>query len=104
MRRRLCVVLVLLTLTATALAQKGAKKAAASTPPPMLLPSKDTVNSYMHHMLGYDPSVKWSIVSIAESEVPGMALVVLRVGEGEGRLTQLYVSSDQKHAIMGEAL
>ena len=33
-----------------------------------------------------------------------MALVVMRVNEGEGRLTQLYVSQDGKHAILGEAV
>ena len=104
MQRLLCAVLLSLLVTAPAAAQKGSKKAAPAPPPPMLLPSKETVDSYMHHMLGYDPSVKWSIVSIAESEVPGLALVVMRVGEGESRLTQLYVSADQKHAIMGEAL
>ncbi len=105
MQRLLCAVLLSWLLAAPAVAQKGSKKAVpTTTPPPMLLPSKETVDSYMHHMLGYDPNVKWSIVSIAESEVPGMALVVMRVGEGEGRLTQLYVAADQKHAIMGEAL
>ena len=103
MQRLFCAVLALLLMSSPALAQKGSRKAVA-TPPPLLLPSKGTVDSYMHHMLGYDPNVKWSIVSITESEVPGMALVVMRVGEGEGRMTQLYVSSDQKHAIMGEAL
>ncbi len=103
MQRLLWAVLLSMVMAVPALAQKGAKKTPAA-PPPMLLPSKETVDSYMHHMLGYDPNVKWSIVSIAESEVPGMALVVMRVGEGEGRLTQLYISADQKHAIMGEAL
>ncbi len=103
MQRLLCAVLLSLLLAVPVAAQKGSKKAPA-TPPPMLLPSKETVESYLHHMLGYDPNVKWSILSITESEVPGMALVVMRVGEGEGRMTQLYVSSDQKHAIMGEAL
>ena len=103
--QRLCsAMLTLLLLVPVAGAQKGSKKAAAAAPPPMLLPSKETVDSYMHHMLGYDPNVKWSIVSINESEIPGMALVVMRVGEGEGRMTQLYVSADQKHAVMGEAL
>jgi protein-disulfide isomerase len=103
MQRLLCAVLLSLLLAPAASAQKGSKKASPA-PPPVLLPSKDTVDAYMHHMLGYDPNVKWTILSIAESEVPGMALVVLRVGEGEGRMTQLYVSTDEKHAIMGEAL
>jgi len=102
MRRALCAVLMLVLSATSTLAQKGFTKDGPVTP--VLLPSSDTVDAYMHHMLGYDPNVKWSIVSISESEVPGMALVVMRVGEGEGRLTQLYVSADQKHAIMGEAL
>ena len=102
MHRLLCAVLGLLLLAGSAVAQKGKK--APVTGPPVLLPSKETVDAYMHHMLGYDPNARWSIVSIAESEVPGMALVVMRVGEGEGRMTQLYVAADGKHAIMGEAL
>ena len=99
-------ILVLLTLLSLLdiplLAQKN--KGASPTPPPVLLPTKETVDEYMHHMIGYDPNAKWQIVSITESDVPGMALVVLRVNEGEGRLTQLYVSADGKHGILGEAV
>ncbi len=103
MQRWFYAVLLSLLLAVPTAAQKESKKAAA-TPPPILLPSKETVDAYMRHMVGYDPNVKWSIISITESEVPGMALVVLRVGEGEGRLTQLYVAADGKHAIIGEAV
>lgn len=103
MRRSLYAVFTLLAMAVSVLAQKDSPRSAAS-PPPILLPSRETVDAYMHHMLGYDPNVKWSIISIGESEVPGMALVVMRVGEGEGRITQLFVSIDGKHAIMGEAL
>lgn len=102
MRRSVCALLMLLLMACSAIAQKGPQKAAS--PPPVLLPSKETVDGFMHHMLGYDPNVKWSILGIKESEVPGMALVVMRVGEGEGRMTQLFVSADGRHAIMGEAL
>ncbi len=101
MQRWFYAVLLSLLIAVPAAAQKESKKTAAA-PPPVLLPSRETVDAYMHHMVGYDPSVKWSIVSITESEAPGIALVVLRVGEGEGRLTQLYVSTDGKHAIVGE--
>ena len=105
MRRLHYVALFVLLLTAAALAQKGGKKEPTPrVPPPVLLPTKDTVNAYMHRMFGYDPSVKWTILSIADSEVPDMALVILRVGEGEGRLTQLFISQDGRHAIVGEAL
>jgi len=105
MRRLQCATLFVLLLTAAALAQKGGKKETPPpVPPPVLLPTQDTVNTYMHRMFGYDPGVKWTILSIAESEVPGMALVILRVGEGEGRLTQLFISQDGRHAIVGEAL
>lgn len=104
MRRLLCLAVSVLVLLSATLAQEGGKKRSPSSPPPVLLPTQDTVNAYMHRMFGYDPNVKWTILSIAESEVPGMALVVLRVGEGEGRLTQLFVSQDGRHAIVGEAL
>ncbi len=105
MRRFYSVALLLLLLPAAALAQKsGKKEPSPRVPPPVLLPTEETVNAYMHRMFGYDPGVKWKILSIGESEVPEMALVMLRVGEGEGRLTQLYVSQDGHHAIVGEAL
>jgi len=97
------VVFLVLLLSLCVAAQKG-KKTASTTAPPVLLPSEEIVNEYMHHMVGYDPTITWKILSIGESDVPGMALVVLRVGEGEGRLTQLYVSVDGKHAIAGEAV
>ena len=103
MRRTLVGFALLLTFCAIASAQKGATKS-TPTPAPVLLPTKEIIDEYMHHMIGYDPNSKWQIVSISESEVPGMALVVMRVGEGEGRLTQLYVSADGRHAILGEAV
>ncbi len=92
--------LAVLILCAMGIAQKAPAKPAAAP----LLPSEDLVNKYMHRMFGYDPQITWKILNISESPVPGMALVTVRVGEGEGRLTQLYVANDMKHAIAGEAL
>jgi len=101
MQRSIAVILVLLSLCAAMFAQKTPKTSSAG-PDPVLLPTQDLINDYMHQMVGYDPSVKWSVISITESMVPGMAQVLMRVGEGEGRLTQLYVSADGRHAILGE--
>ncbi len=102
MRRCFAVGALLLFLGAASYAQKTVKKEAGSEPPPILLPSEELVNAYMHRMFGFDPNISWKIVSITESKVPGMALVVLRLGEGEGRTAQLFVSTDGKHAIDGK--
>ncbi len=97
MRRAGQAVVAAIVLAAAAWAQS------AKAEPP-LLPSEQVVNAYMQRMFGYDPQVKWSIVAIEPAEVPGMAKVMLRLGEGEGRLTQLFVSGDGKHAVVGEYL
>lgn len=93
----------LLLLAGAVLAQSGSRDL-PDKPTPSLLPSREVVNAFMHRMFGFDPSVKWTVLDIRPSEVPGMALVVMRVGEGEGRLTTLHVAADGKRAIAGEVI
>lgn len=84
----------------------GARKA-ESAPMPSLLPSEETVNAFMHQMFGHDPSVTWKIVDIKPAEADNLAQVdvVLSSSNGQGQQgTTLYVTSDQKHALVGDLI
>ncbi len=81
----------------------GAKPATASKAG---LPSEATVDSFIKHYFGYNPGTTWHIDGIAPSEVPGLAEVLVTFsngGEGSQRM-RLYVTPDQKHAIVGDSI
>src|SRR5260370_35799236 len=40
-----------------------------------VLPTEDTVNSFLFQMFGYDPTTTWKVNEIRPSEVPGLAEV-----------------------------
>jgi hypothetical protein len=40
-----------------------------------VLPTEETVNSFLFQMFGYDPTKTWKVVDIRPSEVPGLAEV-----------------------------
>jgi protein-disulfide isomerase len=87
-------------------AKSAAKPAATQTAPvATVLPSEDTVNSFLFQMFGYDPTITWKVNEIRASEVPGLAEVsaVITNQQGAGPL-RLLVSSDGKHAITGDVL
>jgi protein-disulfide isomerase len=70
-----------------------------------VLPSEDTVNSFMAQTFGYDSSITWKIVSIKPSEAEGLAEVVVVITSPKGQQgTTLYVTADGKHALTGEIL
>jgi protein-disulfide isomerase len=79
--------------------------AAASAEVKTVLPSEDTVNSFLFQMVGYDPTITWKVNDIRPSEVPGLAevSVILTTAQGS-RQNPLLVSSDGKHVITGEIL
>jgi protein-disulfide isomerase len=84
----------------------GARKA-ESAPMPSLLPSEETVNGFMQAMFGHDPSVTWKIVNIKPAEADSLAQVdvVLSSSNGQGQqATTFFVTSDQKHALVGELI
>ena len=89
----------------SATSAKPAAKAPAASDEKTVLPSEDTVNSFLFQWLGYDPTMTWKISEIKPSEVPGLAEVdfVLSSPKGSGANT-LYVSSDGKHAVSGEIM
>jgi len=70
-----------------------------------VLPTEDTVNSFLFQMFGYDPTVTWKVTDIHPSEVPGLAEVLVTVTNSQGsNPNKLLVSSDGKHAISGDIL
>lgn len=84
-----------------------AKPVAPSTPAvgATLLPSEDTVNSFLFQMFGYDATITWKVNEIRPSEVPGLAEVSVVITNSQGsNPNRLLVSSDGKHAITGDIL
>ena len=88
--------------------QKPAAKAsvASTTPAPAtVLPSEDTVNSFLFQTFGYDATISWKVGDIRPSEIPGLAAVDIVITTPQGsNANRLLVSSDGKHAITGEVL
>jgi protein-disulfide isomerase len=115
MHRKLLVVLLLsgLVMAQTkpaAPAAHPAKSAAQPTatqaaPVATVLPSADTVNSFLFQMFGYDPAITWKVNEIRPSEMPGLAEVSVVITNAQGaNPNRLLVSSDGKHAITGDVL
>ncbi len=70
-----------------------------------ILPSEDTVNSFLFQMFGYDATITWKVGEIRPSELPGLAEVSIVITNAQGSSpNRLLVSSDGKHAITGEIL
>jgi protein-disulfide isomerase len=70
-----------------------------------VLPTEDTVNSFLFQMFGYDATVTWKVMDIHPSEVPGLAEVVIVITNEKGsNPSKLLVSADGKHAITGDIL
>jgi protein-disulfide isomerase len=69
------------------------------------LPTEDMVNSFMQQTFGYDSSVTWKIASIKPSTAPGLAEVVVVIGNAQGQqVTTFYVTPDGKHALVGDLI
>jgi protein-disulfide isomerase len=70
-----------------------------------VLPSEDTVNSFLFQMLGFDSTKTWKVAEIRPSEVPGLAEVLVVITDAQGsNPNRLLVSSDGKHVITGDIL
>lgn len=103
-----CSLIGLLTSLAVA-QQKTAPKSKDSAPPipsfSTRLPSEETVNAFMKQMFGYDPSVSWKVASIKPAEAQGIAEVLIVLSNPQGQQTnRLYVTSDGKHAMIGDII
>jgi protein-disulfide isomerase len=109
--------LAALLLSGIAIAQQPARPAAhpvkaaakpvvpSATESAMVLPTEDTVNSFLFQMFGYDAAITWKVVEIRPSEVPGLAEVSIVLTNPQGsKASRLLVSADGKHAITGEIM
>jgi protein-disulfide isomerase len=68
------------------------------------LPSEDTVNSFLHDMFGYDPSLSYKIGSIKPSPT-GLAEVTVVLSSAQGQAAnKLYITPDGKHALVGDVI
>jgi protein-disulfide isomerase len=107
---------VIIMFAGFAVAQQQTTKKASGAAPKALpaapsasataaLPSEDTVNAFMHDMMGYDPSITWKIDDIRPSDAAGLAEVTVVVGNAQGsQLNKFYVTADGKHAVMGQII
>ncbi len=103
-----CSVVLLLVLFGVAQEKPLSKTKDASPPVPTFstrLPSEETVNAFMKQMFGYDSSVSWKVVSIRPAEAQGIAEVMVVVSNAQGQQNnRLYVTSDGKHALVGDII
>jgi len=112
MKCTFCILLLTVLFTASAIAQtqpahatKGKPEATTATAPQTVLPSEDTVNSFLYQMFGYDATITWKIAEIRPSELAGLAEVSVIITNPQGsNANKLYVTADGKHAITGEVL
>jgi protein-disulfide isomerase len=81
---------------------------AGSSPAPSVttvLPSEDTVNSFLFQMLGFDTTKTWKVTDIRPSELPGLAEVMVMITDPQGSSpSRLLVSADGKHVLTGDIL
>jgi protein-disulfide isomerase len=98
--------------TQPTLSKRPAAKAAASSSAATsscavktVLPTEDTVNSFLFQMFGYDAAMSWKVSEIRPSEMEGLAAVTVVISSPQGASpNRLLVSSDGKHVISGEIL
>ena len=107
MTRVRAVLAVLLLLYGIAIAQTAPT---LRTRPPAasegtVLPTEETVNSFLFQMFGYDPTVTWKVAVIRPSEIAGLADVTVIITKSQGTSqSRMLVSSDGKHVITGDIL
>ncbi len=106
--RRYFAFAVLSVIAALALAQtpatpKKSTPSAVPAPGTAALPSKATVEAFLHQMFGFDPNVSWTIDSIKPSDAPGIVEITVNMkGEKNSGEQKLYVLRGQKLAIPGK--
>ena len=114
MQRQLArILVVLIAFMSLSFAQENTKKENSvagarkpeSAPMPMLLPSEQTVNAFLHQMFGHDPSITWKVLDIKPAAAEGLAEVDVLLSNPQGQqASTLYVTSDQKHAVIGDII
>jgi protein-disulfide isomerase len=100
----LVIVLIFAASVAGQQKTKPAAPAAANTAVAEL-PSEETVNAFLHHMFGYDPSITWKIVDIRPAAASSLAQVNVLLSNPQGQqVTTLYVTADGSHALVGDLI
>jgi protein-disulfide isomerase len=106
----LAVLLFFVIMSGIAVAQtppslKTRPASSSAAAPATVLPSEDTVNSFLFQMLGFDSTKSWKVNDIRPSEVPGLAEVVVMITDAQGSSpSRLLVSADGKHVLTGDIL
>ena len=110
------VIALMIAVCSFAAAQTSASKPASSSAPAKAhmtvdvqrqasnLPSEETVQAFLKQTFGYAPDVQLEVLSITQSEIPGVAHVVVRVGGPQQQPANLYITPDGQHAILGEVI
>jgi protein-disulfide isomerase len=66
-------------------------------------PSVETVNAFLKQLWGFDPNREWQVEAILSTNAPGVAKIVVFVGEksqpGKTQTTVFFTTPDGKHAI-----
>ena len=87
-------------------AEKRAEPAAAehkSANPP----SQATINSFLEHMFGYDPTIKWQVLQVVPAEDTDLTEVLVALskeGQPQQAPTRLFVTPDGRHALTGDMI
>src|SRR5258708_39890534 len=66
-------------------------------------PCTGEVDSFMTRMFGFNPSMTWKVVGISESEVPGVARVLITIGN-QPTPNAFYIMPGGKFAMVGEVI
>jgi protein-disulfide isomerase len=66
------------------------------------LPTTAEVDEYMKRSFGYDPAVTWQIYAIKETDVPGMAEIVVSINKGDPN--HLFYSPKAQIAFVGQMI
>jgi protein-disulfide isomerase len=70
-------------------------------------PTTDEVNSFLKAIWGYDENRKWEVAAILKTSAPGVAKVVVFVGEvgqAGAKSTTFFTTPDGKHAIADQVI
>ena len=106
----LCLVAIAAAQTKPAAAAKPVSKPAATTsaapaPAGEALPSEETVNAFMHQMVGYNPEVTWRVAEIRPTQAQGLTEVTVVITDPKGSNTsKFFVTADGKHAVTGDII
>jgi len=104
------IIFFLLAMVVSAQARQASRRskaapATATQPATTVLPSEDTVNSFLQQMFAYEPELTWKVLSIKPAPAEGLAEITFLVSSPHGEQANvLYVTADGKHAIVGNII